>query len=158
MQAILKEDSINVPKRKLFYMLLQLVIMFILKLLVGSSSNKSMIGVEPCSAAFWVLSWLYVPISMFSSVLIGKSVLKTYRQKQALNYPFQEGDIHYACPKQILRFNGIGTFAGTAAAMFGIGGGVLVSPIFMSVFKMNILVANFTVSVMSAASATSSVL
>ena len=42
--------------------------------------------------------------------------------------------------------------------MFGIGGGVLVSPIFMSVFKMNIMVANFTVSVMSAASATSSVL
>jgi len=30
--------------------------------------------------------------------------------------------------------NIIGCFAGTAAAMFGIGGGVLVSPIFMSLF------------------------
>ena len=49
-------------------------------------------------------------------------------------------------------------FAGTAAAMFGIGGGVLVSPIFMSLFQMNIMVSNFTVSVMSAASAASSLL
>ncbi len=76
LKAILKEEAVNVQKKKLLYMLVQLVIMFILKVFVGSKSKKSAIGLEPCSAGFWVLSWLYIPVCLVSSLFLGRQVLR----------------------------------------------------------------------------------
>lgn len=132
--------------------------MFILKVLGGSKSKPSVAGVKSCSAVYWFLQVLYLPIALGFSVILGYQVVQEYLLKQTINYTFYPGDIKYTDSKKVIKMNGIGMFAGTAAAMFGIGGGVLVSPIFMSLFQMNIMVSNFTVSVMSAASAASSLL
>lgn len=88
LKVILKEEAINVQKSKLLYMLVQLVIMFLLKVFVGSSSKPSAIGIVPCSGGFWVLSWLYVPICVVSCIILGKKVLKQYQLKQSLRFPF----------------------------------------------------------------------
>lgn len=76
LKVILKEEAVNVQKKKLLYMFVQLVIMFILKVFVGSKSKKSAIGITPCSTWFWVLSWLYIPVCVLSSFFLGSQVLK----------------------------------------------------------------------------------
>lgn len=69
--------------------------------------------------------------------------------KMRLQYEFKNGDIKYHNTSTIINICTLGFLVGTLSAMFGIGGGVIFSPIFITYYKINLLVTTFTIAFIS---------
>ncbi|UIZ22721.1 hypothetical protein KXD40_003800 [Peronospora effusa] len=78
--------------------------------------------------AYWVLLLIGVPWIAVFVILTSYYLHQVYLRKAAMNYQYVEGDIRWT-KKMVVYFPLGFVFAGIAAGMFGVGGGIVAGPI-----------------------------
>ncbi len=128
---LLQEEGAVVPWKKLLYLVLieMVVVVFILARGVpGGGFNP--LGMTCGSDVYFALVlapmlWLAV-----NFVFIRYHLLREYRRKLRIEYPFAEGDVRWNATST-LKYPLICTLAGVFAGMFGIGGGIIKGPLML---------------------------
>jgi len=102
----------------------------IFAVLKGDNRGVSTIGVQPCSALYWILSFASLPFLVVVTIVISYLLIKSHARKQAANYSFRQGDIRWTCINTFV-MSMISFFAGILAGLLGIGGGVIFGPVML---------------------------
>ena len=86
---------------------------------------------DNCSAGYWPVYILPFIFYGAITVVLAKRNVQLHQQKEACGYPFVAGDIHWT-PKVALRMVPAAIGAGIAAGLLGIGGGMILGPLFVA--------------------------
>ncbi|KAK7363008.1 hypothetical protein VNO77_05135 [Canavalia gladiata] len=117
------------PWLKLVVLLLVWFSFFFLYLLRGNKYGQSIIPIEPCGVGYWIISSIQVPLALvFTAWIVFR---KESHQDQNL---MQEGPcLSTNGPSNKLIFPMMALLAGVLGGVFGIGGGMLISPLLLQV-------------------------
>lgn len=105
--------------------------MLVIDMLKGSASIPSILSITACSWQWWLMSLVYIPFGLYYVYQIYKHYLKESEEKNKLKMAINESDFKYD-KDLIIRINILGVFVGTLSAMLGIGGGIIVAPVLLS--------------------------
>eukprot|EP00055_Hartaetosiga_balthica_P016284 m.102158 g.102158 ORF g.102158 m.102158 type:complete len:438 (+) comp9074_c0_seq3:351-1664(+) len=87
--------------------------------------------VKPCSSG-WILVFLFaIPYVVFITWISGRMLEKNTKMKKACGYEFLPGDVLWEGDR-LYKYPALAFFAGVAAAMMGIGGGMVKGPIMLA--------------------------
>ncbi|KAF7843078.1 sulfite exporter TauE/SafE family protein 5-like [Senna tora] len=121
--------KLRIPWLKLGVLLLVWLSFFAVYLLRGNKYGQSMIPMEPCGVGYWILSSVQIPLAVVFTAWI---VLREENlQHQALTLEGQ--DLCRDEPSKKLIFPLMALLAGILGGVFGIGGGMLISPLLLQV-------------------------
>ncbi|KAL9650441.1 hypothetical protein ABK040_004665 [Willaertia magna] len=124
------ESERSTPIGKVIVLLLCWLTIFVLSLMKGGHGSPSIVGVERCSVGYWILTAMSFPVLGAMTLFVAVYLLKTHKKKVNLNYQFVEGDVHWnAYNVTIYPVACVG--AGILAALLGIGGGMVKSPLLL---------------------------
>lgn len=130
-QVMVPEENIRVriPWLKLVVLLLVWFSFFSLYLLRGNKYGQSIIPMEPCGVGYWILSSAQVPLALIFTAWI------VYRKESHQDQNImQEGPcLSTNGPSNKLIFPMMALLAGMLGGVFGIGGGMLISPLLLHV-------------------------
>lgn len=101
------------------------------KLLMGSNSFESLIGAELCSMTYWIIFITFIVIALALVFLAYFIARHEYLRKVESGYEFQEGDIQWKPLNSMLVICFV-SIGGLAAAIVGVGGGIIFSPLLVS--------------------------
>lgn len=80
---------------------------------------------------YWPLYWLPTPFFGALMLLFARRNYTRHLRKQALNYKFLDGDLHWSW-RSTLSLQPAAIVAGMVAGCLGIGGGMILGPLFLS--------------------------
>ncbi|KAL2343906.1 hypothetical protein Fmac_005191 [Flemingia macrophylla] len=130
-QVVVPEENIRVriPWLKLLVLLVIWFSFFSLYLLRGNKYGQSIFPMEPCGVGYWILSSAQVPLAVFFTAWI------VFRKE---SHPDQNLMQESPClssnePSNKLIFPMMALLAGILGGVFGIGGGMLISPLLLHV-------------------------
>ncbi|XP_047169065.1 sulfite exporter TauE/SafE family protein 2-like [Vigna umbellata] len=130
-QVLVPEENIRVriPWLKLVVLLLVWFTFFSLYLLRGNKYGQSIIPMEPCGVGYWILSSAQLPLALFFTAWI------VYRKDshQDENLMTEDPCLSSRGPSNKLIFPIMALLAGILGGVFGIGGGMLISPLLLHV-------------------------
>ncbi|XP_061336440.1 sulfite exporter TauE/SafE family protein 2-like isoform X2 [Gastrolobium bilobum] len=134
-----KNIKLSIPWLKLVVLLLVWFSFFTLYLLRGNKYGQSIIPMKPCGVGYWILSSVQIPLALVFTAWI---VFRTEsHQDQNLmqevpNFPrsvMQGPCLSRNGPSNKLIFPVMALLAGILGGVFGIGGGMLISPLLLQV-------------------------
>jgi len=129
LDKILLAES-KIPWKIVLLLFFILAVVTVSSLLKGNSSKPSFVGVTVCSAWYWViLVGLFVFLVAITVAYVAH-LIKMNSKKEKLNYPFQQGDIHWTKKSASLTAV-VAVIAGILASLLGIGGGMVLSPLML---------------------------
>ena len=132
LQAILKEDQLLFPKKKLVVTGTLIVAIILLALLRGTSSFDSIVGIPYCRAVYWIIAGLTVIICAIA-LLINLRLLKgPLRIKKEHGLVTRAGRFELT-EDQIGKLIILSIIAGVLAGLLGIGGGMIMGPTLISI-------------------------
>ncbi|KAK7832318.1 sulfite exporter taue/safe family protein 2 [Quercus suber] len=126
----MKEDGKSrLPWMKIGILVLVWFSFFVLYLLRGNRYGQGIIQIEPCGVLYWVISSLQIPLALiFTAWILCK---KESNQHQTSND--KEEDLIRDGPSNKMIFPLMASLAGMLGGVFGIGGGMLISPLLLQV-------------------------
>jgi len=107
-----------------------------------SLAKKGELGRLPaCSAGYWIL--YFIPCLFFPLIglAIGHQLHKDHRRKQQVGFNFLKGDIQWT-RQTLSQLPLVGWAAGAAASLVGIGGGMIIVPLFLNMDILPQVAAN----------------
>ncbi|KAE9613492.1 hypothetical protein Lal_00015880 [Lupinus albus] len=116
-----KNSKLRIPWFKLGVLVLIWFSFFSLYLLRGNKYGQSMIPIEPCGLGYWVLSSVQIPLAVVFTAWI--LLRKESHQDQNL--------MEDLCQSSKLIFPMMALLTGALGGVFGIGGGMLISPLLL---------------------------
>eukprot|EP01126_Amoeba_proteus_P038054 TRINITY_DN3952_c0_g1_i1.p1 TRINITY_DN3952_c0_g1~~TRINITY_DN3952_c0_g1_i1.p1 ORF type:complete len:500 (+),score=67.78 TRINITY_DN3952_c0_g1_i1:75-1574(+) len=125
------EDEKRVPWLKLLSFLLVWAVVFIVAILKGGEGKKSPVGITCGTVGYWLLVCSLVPFVIIYIAIFGHVIERDYRLKVRLSYPFLESDIQWN-RRLLFKLPFICVIAGIAAGLFGIGSGMIIGPILLT--------------------------
>lgn len=128
----LKKDLWIFPFHKMVYSYISLVILIMMTLLKGSKSIKSIIGIEHNSFNYWLIELTLVPITLGITFIVAKNIKREHKYRKSIGYQFHPSDINWN-QKTITNFCVVGLVTGLIAGMLGIGGGLILVPLLLSI-------------------------
>ena len=96
----------------------------------GGHGAPSIIGIASCSGVYWLLLALAFAFAVVVTAFFARKNLKLWDLKAELNYRFSEGDVHWTTRNTIVH-PCMCFLAGVAAGLLGIGGGLVLGPLFL---------------------------
>jgi uncharacterized membrane protein YfcA len=128
---ILQEER-HVPTRNVQILCLTLgIIIFINLIKGGGSSFPSPLGITCGSIPFWIANGLMILWTIIVILFARDYLIRRYKLKARVNYPYVEGDIAWDHRATII-YPVICTAAGFFAGMFGVGGGIVTGPLMLA--------------------------
>lgn len=124
------KDLERFPLKKYLFFISTYASMLILTVIRGSDHFPSYFGIEPCSKAYWLTYFIYVPICIFLTYLVSLIISKEYAYRKSIGYPYNSYDIKWDA-KLFFKFPLYAFFAGCLAGMLGIGGGLILAPLLL---------------------------
>jgi uncharacterized membrane protein YfcA len=131
LQQILQDD-VRTPWKVVGLMA---IVMIVVAAVTFIKRDPDSIGIPTCSAGYWVLTFIAVPIVGGIGLAFSRSVVARDARKTALGYPFVEGDIVWT-RQRIVNTNVVSLVAGCIASLLGIGGGMVLGPLML---QLNVL-------------------
>jgi len=131
LQKIHKKESGLVEWRWLAVILGIFGIVVLGSFMKGDKGAESIIGIENCSANYWVFLIVFSLVLVGIDLATGWLLIRENKKKETLGYEFDSGDLHWDLRKVSI-VGGIGLFAGLGAGMLGIGGGLVMNPVMLS--------------------------
>jgi len=101
-----------------------------LSMLKGGHGAPSLLGATCGSAGYWGLVLLNVPVLGYLTRLAGRSLLRRHQHLMIIGYEYAEGDVAWDADK-VSRYPAIVAVGAIAAGMLGVGGGMILGPIFL---------------------------
>eukprot|EP00981_Chlorochromonas_danica_P007447 scaffold1754_cov180-Ochromonas_danica.AAC.3 len=142
----LVDSERNTPIDKVFSVSVLVGVVIILNLLKGGGAFPSPLGIQCGSQGYWILTALVFIWVLAVSFWMRDVLIKKWQLKKRLRYRYQEGDVEWNHKNTIL-YPCICFFAGFAAGLFGIGGGIVKGPLMLQM-GVHPLVASATCAVM----------
>ena len=65
-----------------------MICVFLIALFKGSKKTESIVGIDVCSAGYWVLTFLYIPIAFVILYIIYNLLTKSHAEKEEAGYEF----------------------------------------------------------------------
>lgn len=121
----LERDNTICRWEKLKYILFCYSTMLVLALLKESSY------VPKCSFLYWFIFIFFFAISVFVDMISYTHILREYSYRKKINFPYDDCDIEWT-HKNFISMNVIGVISGFIAGVIGIGGGIILGPILLS--------------------------
>ncbi|KAF8029977.1 hypothetical protein BT93_E2410 [Corymbia citriodora subsp. variegata] len=119
------------PWMKLVALVLVWFLFFFVYLLRGNRHGQSIIPIEPCGPGYWILSSVQISLAVaFTSWILSR---KESIQHQVSSQQEDIGDQNREGPTNRLIFPVMALLAGLLGGFFGIGGGMLISPLLLQV-------------------------
>ncbi|KAI8525233.1 hypothetical protein RHMOL_Rhmol13G0214100 [Rhododendron molle] len=120
----LEDCNLAIPRMKLGVLVLVWFSFFLLYLLRGNRYGQSIIPMEPCGVGYWILSAFQVPLALTFTTWI------LYRRESPHDQPLPQQEKR---EPSMLIFPVMALLAGMLGGVFGIGGGMLISPLLLQV-------------------------
>lgn len=114
----------------IIYFVLLALFSILFALLKGSSSYKSIVGIDNCSVGFGIVIIGYIISMLLLSVYSSVYLVRKTKICESANYNFEEGDIHWY-PKKCVIFVIIGLITGVMVGILGLGAGYIIGPILL---------------------------
>lgn len=125
---IRKEDEKQIPLDRFAMLILSEALLIISMIVEGSKGSPSILGLTKCSSGYWTSYILFIIGCIIVTGIVARSVQGKYLRKILANYPIQDGDIEWTMKKTI-EYGLFGVLAGILSAIFGIGGGMVLTPL-----------------------------
>jgi uncharacterized membrane protein YfcA len=103
------------------------IIVLTFSILKGGKETESLVGVEQCSAVYWVLNVIQVITICLLGLGVGIYLYKKYLKRKEID-DFQKGDVKWN-KKNSFILPPIVVLAGLISSTFGLGGGIIKTPI-----------------------------
>lgn len=124
------ESEARFPWGTLLLLLRCWVVVMILSMLKGGHGAPSIVGAACGTAGYWGLVALNVPALGYLTRLAGRSLLRRHQRLMIMGYEYAEGDVAWDADK-VSRYPMIVCVGSIAAGMLGVGGGMILGPIFL---------------------------
>lgn len=98
---------------------------------ISSVAGGAIPGLEPCDAFYWLLSALPIPFYGSFLVYFARRNHAKFLQKQSAGFRFSKGDILWTT-RNTLMLPPIAVCSGIMSGMLGIGGGMILGPMFIA--------------------------
>eukprot|EP01135_Chromosphaera_perkinsii_P003718 Nk52_evm36s252 gene=Nk52_evmTU36s252 len=108
------------------------VLVFMWLVIFGTALVKKMVG--GCGATFWSMSFVPLAVAIILTMYCGRIVRKEYKLKIACAHEFADTDFIWN-EKHTMIFPIFALVAGIAAGMVGIGGGMVMGPLLLTMSK-----------------------
>ncbi|XP_004145090.1 sulfite exporter TauE/SafE family protein 5 [Cucumis sativus] len=119
------------PSMKLGALVLVWFCFYLIYLLRGDQDGRGLLPIETCGTGYWILSSVQVPVAIAFTLWI------LYKQKSPQSEDSSQKELEEARPvvepSKKLIFPVMAFLAGILGGMFGIGGGMLISPFLLQV-------------------------
>lgn len=116
---------------KLFPIWLLIFSLLMMKLFQGNANTDSIIGIDCGSGGYWGVFAGFFVIALSVIFLGAMRALREHKNKTMIGYQFAEGDIKWT-PKIIGISSTVAFIGGILAALAGVGGGIIFSPLMIS--------------------------
>ncbi|XP_044495089.1 sulfite exporter TauE/SafE family protein 5-like isoform X1 [Mangifera indica] len=125
-------NKVKFPRIKLGVLVMIWLSFFVLYLLRGNRYGQGIITIKPCGVGYWIISSLQIPVAIvFTTWILCR---KECNQNKAPNHQERDiEDIISSGPSKKLIFPFMALMAGIMGGLFGIGGGMLISPLLLHV-------------------------
>lgn len=129
LEEIMREESKIIPTRKTAMIVALFGLLVITMFVEGGKGVASVFGVQLCSGEYWMSIIIFGGACVGLTYLIGKNNIVLAIEKHEIGYKFESDDIIWNWAK-IVEYCIYGMLAGILSATFGIGGGMLLAPLF----------------------------
>ncbi|KAK7331812.1 hypothetical protein VNO80_28553 [Phaseolus coccineus] len=128
------QGKVRIPWLKLVVLLLIWFSFFSVYLLRGNRYGQGIIRMEPCGVEYWILSSVQIPLAVVFTawIVFRKENLRDRTLIRELTDMKMPG-LTKNRPSNILAFPSMALLAGILGGVFGIGGGMLISPLLLQV-------------------------
>uniref|UniRef100_A0A1J3ITB9 Sulfite exporter TauE/SafE family protein 5 n=1 Tax=Noccaea caerulescens TaxID=107243 RepID=A0A1J3ITB9_NOCCA len=126
LEAQENRNKSKLPWTKLGTLIVVWASFFIIYLLRGNKDGKGIISIKPCGVEYWILLSLQIPLALIFTKL---ALSRTDRERSSSNQKNQEST--RLDPSTRLMFPVMSFLAGLLGGIFGIGGGMLISPLLL---------------------------
>ncbi len=133
-------DKFPVPKYILFLLPYSVFLLYIFITL--SSYGKSLFDVNHCHLTYWLFFSLFTVIMISIIFLSGRILISQYKRRRSIGYYFIPTDIHWN-KRHIIFFTFLSFIVGIISGSIGLGGGVILCPVFFE-YGLNPIVAAHT--------------
>lgn len=130
LQRILQEESRMIPLRKIYILLVNMLILTLFVCFQGNKNTKSLIGVEYCGNTYWFFQFAYIPFGLLILFFSVRVLNKEHEEKSKAGYLFLPSDVLWDTSTSIKSIF-IGIVIGFSAAILGIGGAIISGPVLL---------------------------
>ncbi|KAG7546719.1 Transmembrane protein TauE-like [Arabidopsis suecica] len=118
----------KIPWTKLGVLVIVWASFFVIYLLRGNKDGKGIITIKPCGVEYWILLSLQIPLALiFTKLALSRT--ESRQEQSPNNQKNQEGTGLDKSTR--LKFPAMSFLAGLLGGIFGIGGGMLISPLLL---------------------------
>eukprot|EP00804_Cyclotella_cryptica_P002142 CCRYP_006554-RC/>CCRYP_006554-RC protein AED:0.08 eAED:0.08 QI:641/1/1/1/0.6/0.5/6/420/595 len=141
-RQLLQEDSVQLPKRKIAFLLLLWVGLSVIFLLKGDKGAISLVGITCQDPVYYVLVACQFLWTIGFGLVFARKIIKQTDARKVVNYPYNETDVLWDL-KSVRDFAFAGFGGGFIAGVIGISSGYFTGP-FMVYYGIHPSVATAT--------------
>ncbi|CAH8275882.1 unnamed protein product [Arabidopsis lyrata] len=128
LEAQVNRNKSKIPWTKLGVLVIVWASFFVIYLLRGNKDGKGIITIKPCGVEYWILLSLQIPLALiFTKLALSRT--ESRQEQSPNNQKNQEGTRMDQSMR--LKFPAMSFLAGLLGGIFGIGGGMLISPLLL---------------------------
>ncbi|KAJ4912797.1 Sulfite exporter TauE/SafE family protein [Raphanus sativus] len=129
LEAQENRNKTKLPWTKLGVLIVVWASFFVIYLLRGNKDGKGIITIKPCGVEYWILLSLQIPLALvFTKLALSRS--DSLQERSSNNQKDQEGTTRLDQSTRFM-FPVMSFLAGLLGGIFGIGGGMLISPLLL---------------------------
>jgi uncharacterized membrane protein YfcA len=138
LQEIYKNEASHFPRRRVINFAITLVLLFLTSIIVGNKYQS-----ERLPAIYgYLMIGVFLLYTFYSSYGNAREIRRIHSVKKRDGYEFDANDIKFDDNKSILKVVAYTFIAGLLGGIVGIGGGIILSPLFLQMNMLPRVVAN----------------
>ncbi|KAF3325355.1 Sulfite exporter TauE/SafE [Carex littledalei] len=127
-------DPYLVPWKDVMVLVMIWMCFFVLHIILGDKNGKGVIDIKPCGVTYWLITISQIPIAIGFTSYILYTKRKEHEHKNHVNGTDKASVIKgefESLPRYVFPVAGILT--GALSGLFGIGGGLILNPVFLQI-------------------------